>query len=121
MGLIIRLVLNAIALWVTVYVGRQLGLAVGLYGFTGAVVAVIILALINATLGLVIKLVTAPLRCLTLGLLTLVINALLFWLAGSLEIGLYVGNFVAGLFGSVVYSILSGLLSQFVKDDDEKD
>lgn len=120
MGLLIRLVLNALSLWLTVSVGRALGLELGLTGAAGAVISVIMLALINATLGLVIRMVTMPLRCLTLGLLTVVINALLFWLAGSLDTGLYVGNFTAGLFGSIVYSLCSGIASQLVPDT-EKD
>lgn len=120
MGLLIRLILNALALWLTVTLGRSLGLQLGLSGAAGAVISVIMLALINATLGMVIRMVTLPLRCLTLGLLTVLINALLFWLAGSLDSGLYVGNFAAGLFGSIVYSVFSGIASQLVQDD-EKD
>lgn len=120
MGLLIRLILNALALWLTVVAGKSLGLELGLTGVAGAIISVVMLALINATLGLVIRMVTLPLRCLTLGLLTLLINGLLFWLAGSLETGLYVGNFVSGLFGSLVYSLFSGIASQLVQDD-EKD
>lgn len=120
MGFLIRLILNAAALWMTVYLGQKLGFQLALSSAASALVAVIVLALINATLGLVIKIATLPLRCLTLGLLTLVINALMFWLAGSLKIGFTVGNFTAGLFGSLAYSLISGLLSQFVRDDDDR-
>jgi len=49
----------------------------------GLFVAVVLLALINATLGKALKLLVLPLNCLTLGLVSVIINALLFWQVGS--------------------------------------
>lgn len=125
MGFLIRLVVNAAALWLTVFLGEKLGLELhlggGVNGALTAVIVVVVLAVVNATIGLVIRLITAPLNCLTLGLLSFVINALMFWLVGSLGIpGFEVGSFLAGLFGSVVMTIISSLLTNIVGEGDRE-
>ena len=80
-----------------------------------------VLALLNATLGKVIKLLTLPITCLTLGLFSLVINAAMLLLAGTLELGFRVDNFVAALVGSVILAIVNALLGMLIPDEDEKD
>lgn len=123
MGFLLRLLVNAAALWLTVFLGAKLNLDLhiggGVVGAATAVVVVVVLAVVNATIGVVLRLITAPLNCLTLGLLSFVINALLFWLVGSLGIpGFEVGSFLAGLFGSVVMTIISSVLTTVVGDGD---
>lgn len=122
-NMIKRLVVNALALWLTVLLAQwaefDISLAPGVNGAIAAVVTVIALALVNATIGKVIKLLTLPLTLLSLGLWTFVINALMFLLVGRLTIGFSVGNFWAGLFGSVVYSILSVIISSMFGDEDK--
>lgn len=80
-----------------------------------------VLALINATLGRVVKFLTIPLNCLTLGLFSLVVNAAMLWLAGSLKIGFVVDGFLAALVGSLVLSVVYGLLGILIPDEDKKD
>jgi putative membrane protein len=80
-----------------------------------------VLALINATLGKVVKFLTIPLNCLTLGLFSLVVNAAMLWLAGSLKIGFVVDGFLAALVGSLVLSVVYGLLGILIPDEDKKD
>ena len=80
-----------------------------------------VLGLINATLGRIVKFLTLPLTCLTLGLFSLVVNAAMLMLAGSLEIGFRVENFMAALVGSVVLSVVYGLLGILIPDEDKKD
>jgi putative membrane protein len=121
MGFLIRLLINAVALWLTVLLGERLGLGLhiggGVNGAVTAVVVVIVLAVVNATIGLVVRLITAPLNCLTLGLLSFVINALMFLLVGSLNLGSFVvKGFMAALFGSVVMTIISAALSTLGPD-----
>lgn len=85
-------------------------------------VGVAALALANATLGKLVKLLTLPLNCLTLGLFSLVVNALVLMLVGSLRRGFEIDGFLPALVGSVLISIVNGVLGQFVPDDDrEKD
>lgn len=80
-----------------------------------------VLGLINATLGKVVKFLTLPLTCLTLGLFSLIVNAAMLMLAGSLEIGFRVENFLAALVGSVALAIVNALLGILIPDEDKKD
>jgi putative membrane protein len=83
----------------------------------------IILGLANAVIRPILKLLTCPLILLTLGLFTLVINALTLWIAASIAEGMGIGFHVAGfgsaLLGSIIISVVSVILNAFVKDDDD--
>lgn len=79
------------------------------------------LALINATVGKVLKLLALPITCLTLGLFSLVINAAMLWLAGTLELGFQVDGFVPALIGSVVLAVINAVLGLLIPDEDEKE
>ncbi len=83
----------------------------------------IILGLANAIIRPILKLLTCPLVLLTLGLFTLVINALTLWIAASIAEGMGIGFHVAGfgsaLLGSIIISVVSVILNAFVKDDDD--
>ena len=94
-----------------------LTLGAGLKLMAGAAV----LAFLNATLGKVIKLLTLPITCLTLGLFSLVINAAMLLLAGTLELGFRVDNFIAALVGSTILAIVNALLGMLIPDEDKKD
>jgi putative membrane protein len=83
--------------------------------FVTALVAALVLGLINTLIRPVLVLLTLPVTLLTLGLFIFVINGLLFWLAGSgLIAGFHVVGFWAAFFGAIVYSVLSWALSALV-------
>jgi putative membrane protein len=75
---------------------------------------------VNAFVRPVVRLMTAPLNCLTLGLFSFVVNALMFWLVGLLGIGLTVKGIVPALFGSIVMSLVGGVLNTFVPGKNEE-
>ena len=82
-----------------------------------------LLGLLNATLGLVLKIGTIGCIVMTLGLFTLVINAGMLMLASSIsqswfDLGFYVDGFWPAFWGSIVISIVSGLLNAFVRNDE---
>ena len=83
MGFLIRLVVNAIALIAVAYFVP----GVHVSGFVGALIAALILGVVNAILRPILVLLSLPLEIVTLGLFTLVINGLLFWLVGKLASG----------------------------------
>lgn len=118
MRFLTRLVITAIALWVAVQVVPGISYENGILGMLGMA---FIFGLVNALIRPIIAALTCPLVALTLGLFTLVINALMLWLAsaigGSLGIDFAVQDFWAALLGSIVVSIVSVLLSIFVKDE----
>jgi len=107
---IIRILLNAVALVLTA------GLFESIYleGFFSAVLAVMILAFVNAFIRPIFLLLTLPLTVMTLGLFTLVINAALFKLTSVLVPGFHVGGFWSALGGAVIYSILILLINIFL-------
>jgi putative membrane protein len=83
---------------------------------------VLVLSFLNATLGRVLRLLTLPLSCITLGLFSLVINALVLWFAASLELGFRITEggfrgFLAALAASLLISFINGVIGVFLPDD----
>lgn len=72
-----------------------------------AFIAALVIGLINALIRPLLILLTLPVNILTLGLFTLVINALLFWFASSIVKGFDVANFTAAFLGALVYWLVS--------------
>lgn len=111
MNLIIRILLNAIALLAVAYVVP----GVHVTSLGGALLAGLILGIVNAVLRPLLFLLTLPLQIITLGLFTLIINALLFWLVGVFHVGLIVDGFWPAFWGALVLAIVSFVLSALVK------
>lgn len=119
---LIRVAASAIAIWVAAALVP--GVEIEGTEFTDqALIAVfvgLIFGVINAFIRPVVRALTFPLFVVTLGLFTLVVNALLFWLtawlAGVLDLAFTVDGFAAAFFGALVVSIVSWLLSMVVKD-----
>jgi putative membrane protein len=76
-----------------------------------ALIAALILGLINTFIRPLLILLTLPATLLTLGLFIFVINGLLFWLVGSFVPGFHVAGFWSAFFGAILYSIISWALS----------
>ena len=129
-GLLIRLVATAASLFVAI----ALVDGVELEGIDGRsitdmaaipklLVVAVIFGLINAVLRPILKLTTCLINAATLGLFTFVINAFLLWLtsylAGQLDLGFVVDGPVAALLGSLIVSVVSLMLSIFIRDDDK--
>lgn len=114
--LLIRWIINAIALWIAVLLvpGIHAPESVVTLAATAA-----IFGLVNTLIRPVLKLLTCPLILLTLGLFTLVINALMLWLtswiAGLFGLGFTVDGFLAAFLGAIVVSLVSIVLSEFAE------
>lgn len=87
--------------------------------FVTALIAAVVIGFINGTLGFLVKLVTFPLRLLTLGLLSLVINAVMLWIATYFVTGFRIDTFVTALIGSVCLSIVNWALRLVLKTSDK--
>jgi putative membrane protein len=83
-------------------------------GLGSALLAPIVIGFINATLGLVIKVLTFPLTLVTLGIFWLIINALMLQFAAALVPGFYVADFFSAFFGAIVLSVINMLLRMLV-------
>ncbi len=82
--------------------------------FGSALIAAVILGLVNAVLRPLLVLLTLPVTLLTLGLFLLVINGLLFWFVGSILSGFRVEDFLSGVFGAIAYSLIAWALTTLV-------
>jgi putative membrane protein len=124
MHLLLRFIFNALALYLTVQLGIALGLHLyidpGVHGAIAALIAALVLGIVNAIIRPILVLITLPITCLTLGLFSLVINAICFWLVGQLVPGFHVRGLLAALFGTIVMSLVSGLLNLFLISGDER-
>lgn len=121
MSLVYRLIGGMVAVWLTVLLGHHLGLGLKMNGPLNELIFIVVLAIANAVIRPIVKLFAWPLTCLTFGLFAFVVNALLFWGVAAVTKGIQVNGFLAALFGSVVLSILSGIINSFIKRSKNKD
>ncbi|PKM79244.1 MAG: hypothetical protein CVU88_06795 [Firmicutes bacterium HGW-Firmicutes-13] len=112
-GLIVRWIINGLALYLTAHIIE----GINIESFIASLFAAFILGLVNAVIRPIINILTLPINFLTLGLFTLVINGFMLWLVGDVVAGFEVQNvFFAGIFGAIVLSIISGILTMLIKD-----
>ncbi|HET6265586.1 MAG TPA: phage holin family protein [Usitatibacter sp.] len=103
LSLLARWLLNAAALLLVAYLYP----GVSVETFFAAMIAALVLGLINAVVRPILVLLTLPVTILTLGLFLFVINALLFWLVAEIVQGFRVTGFVDALVGSILYSLIT--------------
>jgi putative membrane protein len=92
-------------------------------GVLQLLIGVALLSFLNATLGKLLRLMTLPLSCITLGLFSLVINAIVLWAAASFELGFRITEtgirgFIAAFVASLLISFINGVIGVFLPDDD---
>lgn len=110
MALILVWILNAVALLAVAYMLPGITVA----SFGSALIAALVLGLVNMLVKPVLVLLTLPITIVTLGLFLIVINALLFWFVGSVLKGFQVNGFWWAVGGAILYSIISGLLTKLI-------
>ena len=110
MRLLIAWLLHTIALLAVAYLLP--GVTVATFG--AALIAALVLGLVNTVIRPILILLTLPVTILTLGLFIFVINGLLFWFVGSFIEGFQVAGFWWGVAGAIVYSLISWLLTGLV-------
>jgi putative membrane protein len=115
MRLLLVWLINAAALFALPYVFPW----VQVDTFWAALIAALVLGLINALIRPLLVLLTLPVTIITLGLFIFVINGLLFWWVGSFIDGFHVSGFWSGVFGAIVYSLISWLLSSLLLRQDD--
>lgn len=107
MTLLLLWLMNTVSLIAVAYLMPSIHVS----NFVSALIAALVLGLVNAVVRPVLVLLTLPVTLLTLGLFIFVLNGLLFWLVGSVIQGFEVQGFWAGVFGAIIYSLISWLLS----------
>ena len=110
MEVLLRLILNWLLSALAVWIVSQVVHGISVSDPVTALIAALVIGLVNATIGFVLKILTFPLTILTLGLFWFVINALMLELASVLVRGFEVRNFTAAFIGAIVLSVVSSLL-----------
>ncbi len=113
MKLLTKIAITALALLIV----TKLSIGVTIDGLWSAVIAAIVLGIVNTLVRPVLVVLTLPITLLTLGLFIFIINAGLFYVVASIVDGFYVAGFVSALLGSLLVSILSALGNWFVGND----
>jgi putative membrane protein len=110
MAILLQWLLSAISLMIVAHIvpGFQVR------SFGSALIAALVIGLVNATIGLLLKILTFPLTILTFGLFLLIINALMIQLASSMLSGFVVAGFWPAFFGAIVLSIVGAVLRHLV-------
>lgn len=121
MRFVIRLLVNAFALWVAFTIVPGLSHEGTIWGLLAAAV---IFGIVNALVRPIVVVLSCPLVMLTLGLFILIINALMLsltiWISGSVfDLGLSSEGFWATLIGAIVISVVSWLVSLLLPDDND--
>ncbi|PJJ44984.1 putative membrane protein [Glutamicibacter mysorens] len=128
MSFLIRVIVNALALAAAVWVVPGLKIVAAGEGTMSTVIAYLVVAvifgLVNALVRPIVKLFSLPITCLTLGLFTIVINALMLlltsWLTTFTPIELVIEQFWwDAIAGTIIISIVSAVLGLFVKSDSD--
>jgi putative membrane protein len=109
-GLLIHWLISAASLMIVAYIFP----GIQLRGLGAALIAPIVIGLVNATIGLILKIVTLPLTVLTLGLFWFIINALMLQLAAALVPGFFVAGFLSAFFGAIVLSLVGMVLRSLI-------
>jgi putative membrane protein len=105
-SLVLHWLISAVSLLIVAYLFP----GISLDGLGAVVIAPVVIGLINATLGFLLKILTLPLTLLTFGLFLLIINASMLQLAAFLVPGFFVAGFASAFFGAIVLSLVSMLL-----------
>ena len=116
MRLIVNWILSAIALMFVAYVVP--GFYVNSIGT--ALIAAAVIGIINATLGLILKVITFPLTIVSLGIFWIVINALMLELASKFVSGFHITSFVSAFVGAILLSLTNMVLRWIVPTEEER-
>ena len=112
MYLVLTLLINASALILTAYLVPGFGVS----NFATALLAAIVLGVINTFVKQILKIITLPINFLTLGLFTFVINAVVLYLTTLVVPGFMIDGMLTAILGAIVLSIVSTILSHLAKE-----
>ncbi len=114
MKLIIEILLTGLAF----YIGAKLVPGVTFEGYGSAIIAAILIALANATIGFILRLLTFPINFLTLGLVSFIITVLMILLVDSLMTSFNTSGFFAAAFLAIIVALIRAVFGALVGGKD---
>ena len=109
MRFLIKIAAVAVAVWITTMIVPGIQVTGGLKNY---LVIALVLALINATLGTLLKILTWPLAFLSLGLSLLVVNTAMLLITDRISENMTITGFSSAFFGAILISIISSMITQ---------
>ncbi|MBC7418652.1 MAG: phage holin family protein [Pedobacter sp.] len=110
MKLIIEILLTGFAF----YIGAKLVPGVQIAGYGSAIIAAVLIALANATIGTILRILTFPINFLTLGLVSFIITVLMVLLVDSLMTSFNTSGFFAAAFLAIIVAIIKAIFGAVV-------
>lgn len=114
-----RLILEILLMGLAVFLGAKLVPGVKVDGYSSALIAALLIALANATIGFILRILTFPINFLTLGLVSFIISVLMVMLVDQLMTGFYTSGFLSAALLAIVVAIIKavfGLIAGTDKD-----
>ncbi len=110
MRVVFRILFTALGVLLAAYIVPGIAVA----GFWIAVLVAVVLAILNVTVGALLKILTLPLSIVSFGFFFLIINAFMFWAASFVK-GFHVAGFWAAFFGSLIVTVVAMLGRRFIR------
>ncbi len=111
--ILVHWALSAAAIWLV----SQIVPGFIVEGLGAALIAAVVIGLVNATIGMALKIVTFPLTIMTLGIFWFIINALMIELAANFIPGFYIASFASAFWGGIVLTLVNIVLKALIKSD----
>lgn len=115
MKFILRWLINTLGLLIVAYLIP----GVSFENYITAIIAALVLGIINAIIRPILLMLTLPINILTLGLFTLIINGLMFWLASSIVPGFMIESFSIAFWAALAYSLITWFTSAIFQESDK--
>lgn len=116
----LKLLLRWLASAAALIIVSQIVPGISVTGFGAALWAALVIGLVNATFGLLLKILTFPLTVLTLGIFWFVINALMLELASMFVPGFHVAGFIPAFLGAIVLALVNLVMRWLVREVTEE-
>lgn len=112
-----KLIIEILLMGLAVFIGASLVPGVNVEGYGTAIIAAILIALANATIGFILRLLTFPVNFITLGLVSFIISVLMIMLVANVMDGFQVSGFWAAAFLAIVVALIKALFNAVAGSD----
>jgi putative membrane protein len=111
-----RFIIEILLMGLAMLIGAHLVPGVHVDGFGTAIIAAVLIALANATIGFILRILTFPINFLTLGLMSFIISVLMILLVDNLMKGFYTSGFIAAAFLAIVVALIKAVFGAIAGD-----
>jgi len=115
-----RLIIEILLMGLAVFLGARLVPGVHIDGYGTAIIAAILIALANATIGFILRILTFPINFLTLGLVSFIITVLMILLVDNLMSGFSTTGFLAAAFLAIVVALIKALFNAIAGSPEDR-